>query len=186
MSDPVTWVDRYGDYLYAFALARVRDPAVAEEVVQETLLAALKARNTFKQQSSEKTWFTGILKHKILDYFRKHSREKNHFRIDSSESPADTFFTKTGKWLEKPVRWMDDPHELYQQKEFLAVLYYCLSQLPDRQSEVFSRREMDGLSTDEICKLYDITATNCWVILHRARMYLRSCVEKNWFGESKQ
>lgn len=184
-SDPVTWMDRYGDYLYAFALSRVRDPAVAEEAVQETFLAALDARKNYKQQSSEKTWFTGILKHKIMDFYRKRSKEKNAFPIDSSESNADTYFTKAGKWREKPAHWADDPHELYKQKEFLAVLYYCLSHLPNRQSEVFTRREMDGLSTDEICKLYDITATNCWVILHRARMVLRRCVEKNWFGDKK-
>lgn len=185
ISDPKQWVDQYGDYLYAFALSRVRDPIVAEEVVQETFLAALGAKSQFKQQSSEKTWFTGILKHKIIDYFRKRTREKNHFRSELPESPIDTAFNKNGKWQEKPVRWAENPHELYKQKEFMAVLYFCLAQLPERQSNVFTRREMDGLSTDEICKLYDISATNCWVILHRARMVLRDCVEKKWFSDSK-
>jgi len=185
-SDPVSWVDRYGDYLYAFALSRVRDPSAAEEMVQEALLAALGARKNFKKHSSEKTWLTGILKHKIMDYFRKQSREKSDLRIDSSETQVEAFFTENGQWREKPVHWAADPHELYKQKEFLAVLYYCLTELPARQSEVFTLREMDGLSTDEICKLYDISATNCWVILHRARMFLRSCVEKNWFKDPKR
>ncbi len=171
----MSWVDRYGDYLYAFALSRVREPSVAEEMVQEALLAALGARKNFRKHSSEKTWLTGILKHKIMDYF-----------LDSSETPVEAFFTENGQWREKPVHWATDPHELYKQKEFLAVLYYCLGVLPVRQSEVFTLREMDGLSTDEICKLYDISATNCWVILHRARMFLRSCVEKNWFNDPKR
>ncbi len=184
VSDPKTWLDRYGDYLYAFALSRVRDPAVAEEVVQETFLAALGAKSQFKRQSSEKTWFTGILKHKIIDHFRKTSREKKYFQNDPSKAAMEAFFNSKDKWHEKPVRWTDNPHELYKQKEFMAVLYSCLSQLSERQSAVFSSREMDGLSTDEICKLYDITATNCWVLLHRARSLLRHCVEKNWFDKA--
>jgi RNA polymerase sigma-70 factor (ECF subfamily) len=179
-------VDQYGDYLYAFALSRVRNPSTAEEVVQEALLAALGARKNYKKQSSEKTWLTGILKHKIMDHFRKHAKEQNDLRIDSSETPLETFFTENGQWRDKPALWAADPHEIYKQKEFLAVLYYCLSVLPARQSDVFTLREMDGLSTNEICKLYDISATNCWVILHRARMFLRSCVEKNWFNDPKQ
>ena len=178
-------MDRYGDYLYAFALSRVRDPAVAEEMVQETLLAALGARKNFKKRSSEKTWLTGILKHKIIDHFRKQFREKNDLRIDSAEIPIDALFTEKGQWREKPANWSIDPHELYQQKEFMAVLYYCLAKLPTRQSDVFTLREIDELSTDEICKLYDISATNCWVILHRARIFLRHCVEKNWFNDPK-
>jgi RNA polymerase sigma-70 factor (ECF subfamily) len=185
-TDPATWVDQYGDYLYAFALSRVRNPSTAEEVVQETLLAALGARKNYKKQSSEKTWITGILKHKIMDHFRKHAKEQRDLHIDSSETPLETFFTENGQWRDKPALWAADPHELYKQKEFLAVLYYCLSVLPARQSDVFTLREMDGLSTDEICKFYDISATNCWVILHRARMFLRSCVEKNWFNDPKQ
>jgi len=185
-SDPATWVDRYGDYLFAFALSRVRDPATAEEMVQEALLAALGARKNFKRQSSEKTWLTGILKHKIIDYFRKHARERGDVHIDASEAPIESFFTKNGQWRDKPALWAADPHELYKQKEFLAILYYCLSVLPARQSEVFTLREMDGLSTDEICKFFDISATNCWVILHRARMLLRNCVEKNWFTDPRQ
>ena len=185
-SDPAAWVDRYGDYLYAFTLSGVRDPSVAEELVQEALLAALGARKKFRKQSSEKTWLTGILKHKIMDYFRKQSREKNDLRIDSSEIPVETFFTENGQWREKPIHWAADPREIYKQKEFLAVLYYCLAMLPSRQSEIFTLREMDGLSTHELCKLYDNSATKSREILHRARMIIRSCVEKNCFNDPKR
>ena len=149
-------MDQYGNYLYAFALSRVRDPSTAEEVVQDALLAALGARKNFKKQSTEKTWLTGILKHKIMDYFRKYAKGQNDLRIDSSEKPVEAYFTENGKWREKPALWAADPHELYKQKEFLDVLYYCLSTLPERQSKVFTMREVDGLSTEKICKLLDL------------------------------
>jgi RNA polymerase sigma-70 factor (TIGR02943 family) len=180
-SSPDTWVDWYGDYLYRYARTRVQNPSAAEDLVQETFLAALRSHNTFQGRSSEKTWMTGILKHKIIDHFRKTAKEHTEENIDSHAALTDDIFDDRGKWKIKPVKWRQDAHQLFEQKEFMAVLSVCLSQLSSTAANVFVLREMDGESTEKICKVLEISATNCWVILHRARGALRRCLEKKWF-----
>lgn len=180
LDDPEIWVDQYGESLYRFALARVRDPSIAEDLVQETLLAALGARKRFKGQSTTRTWLIAILKHKIVDYIRKKSREQDTDKLESMTNGIDVNFTDRGDWQLRPNKWAKNPMKLYEQKEFMDVLYHCLAELPERQAEAFMRREIDGLSTEEICKELDITATNSWVMLYRARMLLRGCLEKKW------
>jgi RNA polymerase sigma-70 factor (ECF subfamily) len=180
LSDPEIWVDEYGDALYRFALARVKDPSVAEDLVQETFLAGLGARKNFKGRSTTKTWLIAILKHKIVDHIRKKSREQDSDKLESLADGIDMNFTDRGDWHIRPTKWAKNPTKLYEQKEFMDVLYRCLTELPNRQAEAFMLREMDGLSTEEICKELDITATNSWVILYRARMLLRQCLEINW------
>ena len=180
LSDPETWVEDYGDALYRFALARVNDSSAAEDLVQETFLAALGARKNFKGRSTTKTWLIAILKHKIIDHIRKKSREQDSDKLESLTDDIDTNFTNRGDWRIRPTKWAKNPTKLYEQKEFMDVLYRCLGELPGRQSEAFVLREIDGLSTEEICKELDITATNSWVILYRARMLLRQCLESNW------
>ncbi len=179
--NPETWVDHYGDYLYRFALSRVRDPSAAEDLVQETFLAALSARKNFASRSSEKTWLTGILKHKVVDHFRKKAKEPSGDNIMSGTEALDKLFDQKGQWKIKPAKWDADPMKLYEQREFMKVLNDCLSGLSSRMASVFILREMIGETTEEICKVLDISATNCWVILHRARGYLRHCLEINWF-----
>lgn len=180
LDDPEIWVDQYGESLYRFALARVKDPSIAEDLVQETFLAALGARKRFKGQSTTRTWLIAILKHKIVDYIRKKSREQDTDKLESMTNGIDVNFTDRGDWKMRPNKWAKNPMKLYEQKEFMDVLYHCLAELPERQAEAFMRREIDGLSTEEICKELDITATNSWVMLYRARMFLRSCLEKKW------
>jgi RNA polymerase sigma-70 factor (ECF subfamily) len=180
--DPETWVDQYGDYLYRFALSRLRDRAAAEDLVQETFLAALHARENFKGRSSVTTWLTGILKHKIIDYFRKESRNQPVEDVESFNPTLDDFFDEKGKWKIRPSKWTTNPMELYEQKEFMKILRLCLSELSGRLAQVFTLRELEELSTKEICKVFDISATNCWVMLYRARMLLRRCLEINWFS----
>lgn len=179
-TDPEAWVDLYGNYLYRFALATVKDPAVAEELVQETFLGALRSRKAFERRSSERTWLTVILKHKIVDHFR--SQTKRVTLEYQDDRPAE--FTSDGRWSALPAKWSQSPVKLLEQKEFLDVLYRCLSELPDRQSKTFMFRVIDGLSTDELCKALDITATNSWVLLYRARMGLRRCLDVNWFDRT--
>jgi RNA polymerase sigma-70 factor (ECF subfamily) len=179
--NPETWVDRYGDYLYRFAVSRVRDPAVAEDLVQETFLAALGSTKRFESRSSPKTWLTGILKHKIVDYFRRKAKEPSGDDVETAMQALEALFDEKGQWKIKPAEWTADPEKLYGQKEFMDVLNRCLSELSSRLAHIFILREMDGLKTDEICKVLSITATNCWVMLYRARMYLRRCLEINWF-----
>ncbi len=175
--DPEEWVDRYGDYLYRYAYLRLGDHGAAEDTVQETFLAGLSARSNYSGRSSEKTWLTGILRHKIGDQIRKRSR---------ADIPADIpvleeqLFNEKGRWKIKLPRWPANPRTLLKRKEFRDILAFCLSLLPSRFAEVFSQREMDGLKTEEICNNLEITPTNCMVILHRARLRLRNCLEVRW------
>ena len=178
-----SWVDRYGEILYRFALVRVKDPGVAEDLVQETFLAALRGRENFQGRSSLKSWLVAILKHKIVDHIRKSVKEKVLENFDSLADQVETTFDDQGKWKFRRENWAVNPLKLYQQKEFMDILYRCLAQLRGRQAEVFMLREIDGLSTEEICKELNITATNSWVILYRARMGLRGCLEENWIDD---
>jgi RNA polymerase sigma-70 factor (ECF subfamily) len=182
IDDPESWVDHYGDFLYRFALSRVKDPAVAEDLVQETFLAALRARESFKGRSAGRTWLIAILKHKIVDYIRKKIREPSSDKIEVLTDQTDPDFNEQGEWQLRPSKWAVNPGRIYEQKEFLDVLYRCLAGVPERLAEAFMMREMDGLSTAEVCKALNITATNSWVMLYRARMSLRRCLEDSWLG----
>jgi len=184
-SDPEKWVDEYADDLFRYAVFRLHDPELAEDVVQETFLAALRARKQFSGRSSEKTWLTGILKHKIVDQMRKVSRERPLNSTEFSTGSAENVFDEGGKWKNDPPDWGDDPSEDLEKKEFREVFERCLSSLPARLCDAFSLRELDGLSTKEVCKVLNISATNVWVMLYRARMRLRHCLEMNWFGKKK-
>ena len=191
LDEPEVWVDEYGDYLYRYALSRIRDPATAEDLVQETFLAALKARRNFRGRSSARTCLTAILKHKIVDHIRKKVREQASDNIESLFDTAalesdDAIFNARGDWKTPPAKWSANPTSLYEQKEFIDILYHCLGELPERQAKAFMMRELDGLKTDEICKTLNISATNSWVIIYRARMLLRQCLEINWLdGENR-
>lgn len=183
--DPETWVDQYGDYLYRYALSRIQDPSVAEDLVQETFLAALHAKERFEGRSSEKTWLTGILKYKIIDHIRKKSREQPTESIEFAADVMHEHFDEKGAWKVGPAKWTVDPSELLEQKEFWEVFYRCLSKLSGRLAQAFVFRELEGLSSDEISKILNISANNSYVILHRARMGMRDCVEANWFDHKK-
>ncbi len=187
IENPENWVDQYGDFLYRFTLSRIKDPSLAEDLVQETFLAALKARKNFQGRSTTRTWLIAILKHKIVDHIRKQVREQTSDKLESMSNatvndPVDTSFNDEGDWRIRPSKWAIDPVKLYDQKEFLDVLYNCLGELPERQAEAFMMREIDGFSTEEICKVLNISATNSWVMLYRARMWLRRCLEDNWLN----
>ncbi len=184
--DPETWLDRYGDYLYQFAMARIRDEAVAEDLVQETLLAALDGRKSFKGRSAVKTWLSAILKHKIVDYLRHKRREHVLNDMDTATETVDGFFHRNGSWKIRPAKWTLDPSKIYEQHEFMDTLYKCLSELPERLSKAFMLREMEGYSTKEICNALQVSSTNSWVMLYRARMFLRRCLELFWFKKAKE
>ena len=187
IENPESWVDQYGDFLYHFTLSRIKDPSIAEALVQETFLAALKARKNFQGRSTARTWLIAILKHKIVDHIRKQVREHTSDKVESmlntaANDPVDSSFNDEGDWRIRPSKWAIDPMKLYEQKEFMDILYQCLGELPERQAEAFMMREIDGLSTEEICKVLNITATNSWVMLYRARMWLRRCLENSWLS----
>jgi RNA polymerase sigma-70 factor (ECF subfamily) len=180
--DPSVWVDQYGDYLFRYAMLRLRDRPAAEDLVQETFLAALKNRESFAGGSSETTWLVGILKHKIADHFRRQARESPAEDGDLREQPDPSPFDRSGHWESGPADWGGNPADLFRQKEFLEQFTECLSGLSPNQANAFTLREIDGADTGEICKVLNVTETNLWVILHRARMLLRRCLETRWFA----
>ena len=182
--DPTNWVDEHGDVLYRFALLRVKDPHVAEDLVQETFISALQGLDRFKGASSVRTWLVGILKHKIIDQFRKSSKEVATADLTNltNESDEEAIDRLGEDQPHGPIRrWAETPDNLLENKEFVKAFRACLEGLPDNFHRAFALRELEGLKTDEICKILDITATNLWVILHRARNRLRNCLDSNWF-----
>ncbi len=186
ISDPATWVDSHGDYLFRYALMRLRNREAAENAVQETFLAALSARKSFGGRSSERTWLIGILKHKIIDHYRKSFRESSISQIQSDEEQTiDQFYDAVENPKGYPKDWMPDPVKVLHSREFWDIFKGCLGHLPQRTASAFSMREMDGMETDEICKELGISPTNLWVMLHRARLQLRACLEENWFEKGR-
>ncbi len=181
IAEPEEWVDEHGDALYSYAMSRLKNPASAEDVVQETFLAALKSQKHFSGKSSARTWLIGILKHKIVDLIRKESREQPIDEIETMEISEEKFFDRKGKWSIAPAEWQVHPGKALEQKEFMGVLATCLKQLPERLHRLFVLRELEDQETDVICKDLDITPTNLWVMLYRARMRLRGCITENWF-----
>lgn len=175
------WLSEHGDYLYRFALARLRDTHQAEDVVQETFIAAIKSNN-FSEQSSPRTWLTGILKHKIIDVMRKSNREISASDLlADEEAELDDFFDATGHWEDKPQAW-DAPENALEQKQFLKVLQSCIDRIPNKLATLFMMRDVEERDNEEICKELNITSTNAWVMLYRARMGIRKCLEINWIG----
>lgn len=185
--NPERWVDEHSDYLYRYALVRVRTAEVAQDLVQEAFLAALKSYQNFAGRSSERTWLFGILKNKIVDYYRKLGRETS---FTDMEFLSDEFSEKfiDGGWIhsDAPKDWKPDPDVVVHRSDFWMTMNSCLGKIPDRVAKVFMLREMDDLSTKEICKSLAITESNLWVMLHRARMALRECLEKNWFAKENR
>ena len=169
-------------YLLRVARLQLRDEALAEAVVQETLLAALSGSG-FSGKSSLRTWLTGILKHKIVDAIRRKSRTPamSSLEDECQIDDFDALFDATGHWENPPASW-GDPESDLSRKEFFDVMDFCLDKLPPNTARVFVMREVLELSSEEICKELTITANNLWVILYRARMSLRECLEMNWFS----
>ena len=182
LTDPATWLDQHGDSLYRFALQRVRNPTTAEDLVQETLLAAWRAKDSFAGQSAERTWLIAILKNKLIDYFRRTSRESLLPDMADTDDAIDALFNEhTDHWLHPPAAW-SRPDNALEQAEFWQVFQDCLAGLPARHAQAFTLTEVDGLSTDELCKALAAQPSNVWVMLHRARLRLRECIEQRWFG----
>ncbi|RUM44270.1 MAG: RNA polymerase subunit sigma [Desulfocapsa sp.] len=184
--DAVEWLNLYGDALYRFALFRVQDSFIAEDMVQETLLAAYGSYKNFSGKSTVKTWLTGILKHKILDYYRKATPEQNDDNLDDFASSSGSMFDEKEKWKIKPEDWKQDPKNVFEHKELMAVITACIAGLPVKMSLVYRMRELEGATTSEICERFETGESNCWVILHRARLLIRRCLEINWFAEDKK
>jgi len=186
--DPTYWLDHHGDYLYRYALMRVRDAAVAEDMLQETLLAAMSAYQEHEGRSSERTWLVGIMRHKIVDHFRRLARTPE-FQMSSNEGSEEVnWFEQTGAWRghwredQAPVSWRVDAITLSESREFWETLERCLTRLSPQMAAAFTLREIEGLSSDEVCEVLAITSNNLWVLLHRGRAKLRCMLEAEWFS----
>lgn len=184
LSNPTEWIERYGDYLYRYALLQLQDTQNAEDLVQETLLAALKARKTFAGQSTEKTWLTGILRHKLIDFIRKKYREQAHLQFPEStdETAVNYFFDSQDHWDPKPISWAN-PRAALEEKEFWTVLSQCLETMPERAAQALTAKMIDNTPYEDLCKILNITTTHLGVLLHRARLQMRQCLEQKWFGK---
>ncbi|MED5621318.1 sigma-70 family RNA polymerase sigma factor [Ideonella sp. BN130291] len=167
--------------LLRFARTQLRNDAWAEDAVSDTLLAALEKPQSFAGQSQLKTWLVGILKHKVVDQLRRHSREAIVLVGEDGEDIADLLFEPGGHFRQIPEDW-GSPEAACGQRQFFEVLEACMEHLPPAQGRVFMMREWLELDTDEICKELSISATNLWVMLHRARLRLRECLQVHWFS----
>jgi RNA polymerase sigma-70 factor, ECF subfamily len=177
-----SWLEDHGDYLYRFALSRLAgDTEQARDMVQETMLAAWKGWASFGGRSAVRTWLVGILKHKITDHIRQQIRSRQ-LHEDAETDPTSDWFGADGHWQEAPKSWRANPESLSQDRDFHRILQQCLDALPALQRNVFVLRELGGEDSGSICKSCDITTTHLHVLMHRARMALRSCLDFNWFG----
>lgn len=181
-------IGRERDYLLRYALLQLRDPVRAEDAVQETLLAAVEGAARFSGKSSLRTWLTGILKHKIIDQLRRAGREQPLAAPGDERAESeiiDALFAGDGHWRNFPGDW-GRPDVAFENSRFWAALEMCARRLPPRTARAFMMREVMEMPTDEICQELDITATNCWVMLHRARLTLRECLDLQWFGNTNE
>jgi RNA polymerase sigma-70 factor (ECF subfamily) len=176
---PNSWVDRYSDYLYNYTIVRVNDHEVAQDLISETFLAGLKSQNNFKGEASERTWLISILKRKIIDHYRKINSRKGKAEVRMNYNDEDA----EGDWLEERV---SDPFDktaedkMVNEELGLAILN-CLDGLNEKQATIFKMKTIEGFDTEAICNEFNITPSNLWVIIHRARKAMADCLEKNWF-----
>jgi RNA polymerase sigma-70 factor (ECF subfamily) len=188
---PEQWVERHGDYLFRHAQLRLRDPGAAEDLVQETFLAAWRSRNEFAGRSSERTWLLGILKHKIANFYRQQARQMETADGDALAELEAAQFKRSGfgggHWSRPgaPGKW-PNPARSLEQAEFWQVFHRCIGKLPENLARVFLLREMEECEAATICADLKITPANLFVMLHRARLGMRRCLEANWFAERRQ
>ena len=180
---PSNWIENYGNSLFNYALVRVNDREIARDLVQETFLSALQNLSAFRGDSSEKTWLFSILKNKIIDHYRRNISEKS-VSISNAEEGVnlDSYFDEDGEWKKSaaPINWKESHRDDYRSKEFHEALQKCLERLTEQSRAVFSLKYLDEFESEEICKELTISTSNYWVIMHRAKLMLRRCIEKNW------
>jgi RNA polymerase sigma-70 factor (ECF subfamily) len=178
--NPDQWVDNYADYLYNYTIVRVNDHIVAQDLISETFLAGLKSKKNFKGEASERTWLISILKRKIIDYYRKINSKKGKAEVHIAYRDEDS----EGDWLEENAADPFDKtaEDTMENKELGLAILECLDKLPQKQATIFKKKTIENFDTEAICKEYNITPSNLWVIIHRARKNLAECLEKNWFN----
>ena len=177
---PEKWVDLHADYLFRYASSRISDDETAKDLVQDTFLSAFKASASFQGKAGERTWLVAILKRKIIDYYRKINSEKGKAEIDMSFYDTGD---KKGKWIEEqaPHAWGNAADAALESDELMRVIEWCIAHLPEKYAVVFIKKTIEMMDTESLCKELEITSSNLWVMIHRARVQLQKCVTKNWF-----
>ncbi|MEL4456788.1 sigma-70 family RNA polymerase sigma factor [Lutimonas vermicola] len=180
--NPNKWIVLYADYLYNYAITRVDDQDVAKDLVQETFFSGIKGKDNFRGQAAERTWLVSILKRKIIDHYRKVNSAKGQKEVRMNFYEEGK---KKGNWIEEkvPQAWGNDAEKKIENSELKDALDACINNLPEKYRMVFLLKTVQKYETEEICNELGITASNLWVIIHRARMQLRNCMEENWFKQ---
>ena len=178
--NPNLWIDRCADYLFNYTITRVNDREIAQDLVQETFFAGLKSMKNFKGEASERTWLISILKRKIIDYYRKINSKKGQAEVRMNYSGDSE---SEGDWIEERVA---DPFDInaegkIENEELGLAIHDCIDKLPEKQATVFKMKTLQGYETETICNELNITASNLWVIIHRARTALAGCLQESWF-----
>lgn len=184
--DSKDWLSLYGDYLFSLAMYKIGHRETAEDLVQETFVSAIRTKESFRGDSSEKTWLVAILNNKIIDHYRKKDvlRDTSSYLQQTEDSFSEHFFEKdTGHWLSSaaPAHWTTFADSALNESEFREVLTLCIQKMPPSLMAVFTMKFIDDEDSEEICKVCNISPSNYWVIIHRAKVLVRSCLEKNWF-----
>lgn len=179
--DPAKWIDRYSDYLFNYTITRINDRDLAKDLVQETFYAGLKSMKNFKGEASERTWLVSILKRKIIDQYRKQNSKKGQAEVRMTYMGEDD----RGDWLEERVAddFDKNAEDKMENEELGDAIYKCMENLSAKQAQVFKMKSILHYETEAICNELNITASNLWVIIHRARQTLAGCLEKNWFNK---
>ncbi len=177
--NPSRWIELYSDYLFNYTISRVNDREIAKDIIQDTFFAGLKSMKNFKGEASERTWLISILKRKIIDYYRKINSRKGQAEVRMTYNTDEN----EGDWLEERVE--DEGYlnaqETLENTELGDAIYDCMDKLSERQATVFKMKTILNYETEAICNELNITASNLWVIIHRARTALAECMEKHWF-----
>ncbi|MFA6245408.1 MAG: sigma-70 family RNA polymerase sigma factor [Mucilaginibacter sp.] len=182
-ANPQNWVAMHADYLYAFAITRIGDEEQARDLVQDTFLSALEGLDKFERKSAERTWLTAILKNKIMDVYRKKSKQPITKSLDAQEGESQFFEPGMNNWKKEewPAAFGIEEADPLQHKELQKILRACMQKLPPLWLSIFSMKHVDDESTTTICSELKVSDANFWVIIHRAKVNLRACLQKNWY-----
>lgn len=172
--NPDSWIEEHGDAMFRYAMLRVRDISVAEDLVQEAFVSALTAWDAFQGRSSVRTWLIAILRFKIMDYLRSKAKSPQWESTDHLAGPLP-------QRSEALKRWPTDPAKIFENKEFWLVFERCSSKLPESLADAYYLREVAQLTTEEICDQLQLTPNSLAIRIYRARVLLRDCLDRNWF-----
>ncbi len=188
--DPKNWIDKYSDYFVSLTMLKISNKEIAQDIVQDTFLSALTNISSFREEASEKTWLLTILNNKIIDYYRKKDVLKNAAKY--LNETADSFYTNFFKknnyseahWTTEkmPINWMPEQEAKMNSVEFFSVFSVCLKKIPEKLKAIFIAKYIDEIDPKEICKENEISSSNYWTMIHRSKLIMRECLDKNWFN----